>query len=67
MRKILAFSILIFCGCASSQKSGAIPPGPNYSATPCSDNCGTDPTCNASCTPLATSGVQQPITLGTGH
>ncbi|MEO7110133.1 MAG: hypothetical protein ABI183_06820 [Polyangiaceae bacterium] len=67
MKNVLLIGLLLIVGCgSSSKKSGAIPPGPNYSATPCADNCGADATCNAGCTPLGAPGTQQPINMP-GH
>jgi hypothetical protein len=62
MKRVLLLGLFFIAGCAS-QKTSAIPPGPNYSSTPCSDNCGTDPGCNAGCTPLATPGTPQPMVI----
>jgi len=61
---LLSVTLVISGGCASSQKSTALPQNPNYSATPCAENCGTDPTCNASCMPLSSPGQPQPVTFG---
>jgi hypothetical protein len=66
MKRALVIAMFFLAGCAS-QKTSAIAPGPNYSATPCSDNCGNDATCNAGCTPLATPGQIQPTTVYSSH
>lgn len=62
---LIGLSLVVGCG-SSSKKSSAISPGPNYSATPCSDNCGADVTCNSSCTSLGSPGTIQPM-VTPGH
>jgi len=67
MKSVMLIGLLFVFGCgSSSKKSSAVSPGPNYSSTPCSDNCGADATCNSSCTPLATPGTMQPLSIP-GH
>jgi hypothetical protein len=43
----LTLSLLAF-GCGATNRNA----GPNYSTTPCAENCGNDPQCQASCTPV---------------
>ena len=65
MKALLLVVAMLVAGCAASHKpKGSLPPGPNYSTTPCAENCGTDATCNASCTPVGSPGQPPPVTFG---
>ncbi len=64
MKAVLAVLTIFFCGCGASQKSNAIDPGPNYSNTPCADNCGTDTACNAECKDIS---AHDPAPLDLSH
>ncbi|HEX4447072.1 MAG TPA: hypothetical protein VH044_10060 [Polyangiaceae bacterium] len=51
-------------GCAVNKTS--MTAGPNYSTTPCADNCGTDAMCQAQCTPV-TGSTLPPVVITGGH
>jgi len=51
-------------GCAVNKATMSA--GPNYSTTPCADNCGADATCQAQCTPV-TGSTLPPVVITGGH
>jgi hypothetical protein len=53
---LLALSLLAACSGNPTPR----PTGPNYSSSPCVDNCGNDPTCQASCRDVGNQPVPPP-------
>ena len=65
-RSCLAFVLLALAALGGCSANKAYMLGPNYSSTPCVDNCGTDTTCQARCTDLnhQTGGNGVPLMVG---
>jgi hypothetical protein len=61
---LLLLALLAFaaaCGFANNRGYNA---GPNYSSTPCADNCGNDAQCQASCTNMRNPNIPTPVYNG---
>lgn len=66
VKEALFVTIAIVATAGGCTVKNARTSSPNYSTTPCAENCGTDPTCNSTCTP--TSNTNPPVgNMGTGH
>lgn len=61
-RRALVVAVALgLVACSSSRKSSGPPRQPSYSTVPCAEQCGNDPNCNASCTPVTN---QAPLPSG---
>ena len=56
-RKTLFLAAVAIAGCAGKVKPANTSGGPNYSQTPCAENCGNDATCQSSCTGVSNSNM----------
>jgi hypothetical protein len=59
---LLLLPLLAFAGGCSAAANRSV--GPNYSSTPCVDNCGNDAQCQASCTNMRNPNIPTPVYTG---
>lgn len=53
--------VALRAGACSASNNRGYNAGPNYSSTPCADNCGTDAQCQATCTNTRNPNLPAPI------